>query len=61
MSLQTETPLWMPQAVVNRSAGVALKRGAIHRLEEELLEVEAGELLRHCAWLRVYQLQFIAG
>lgn len=61
MGLQTETPLRVPQAVVDRGARIALDLWSIHRLQQKLLEVEAGEFLRHRARLRVNELQLVAG
>ena len=61
MRLQTEPPLRMLQAVIQREPRIRFADGAIHGLEKEPLEVERLKLLRFRARLRKNELQFMSG
>ena len=52
MRLEAQSPARMGQAVAQRGGGVGLPGGAVHRLEEEVVEVEALEPLGLGAVLR---------
>src|SRR5664279_2822688 len=60
MRLDTQPPARMLQAVPDRERGVPLAVGAIHRLQEEVREVERLEPLRRRGLLRVDQLELVA-
>src|SRR4051794_24388264 len=60
MRLQAESPARMRKAVRERRASVGLTQGPVHRLEEEMPEVERGVPLGLGALLRVYQLELVA-
>ena len=46
MRLQAEPPAWMRQAVLQRGRCIRLPVGAVHRLQEEMIETEMGKLVR---------------
>ena len=52
MRLEAQSPARMGQAVAQRGGGVGLPGGAVHRLEEEMIEAERLESLRLGAVLR---------
>ena len=52
MCLQAETPLRMREAVLNGEPRVLISRGAVHRLQEEMLEVQILVKLRFGVLLR---------
>ena len=60
MGLQAQPPLRMRQAVLDRQPGVLLAVGAVHRLQQQVREVQVLEPLRRRAVLRIDQLQFVA-
>src|ERR1700738_1696472 len=60
MGLGAELPLRMSEAIGDRAPGVLANLGAVHRLQREALELEAGEILRRQVGLRVDQFQFVA-
>src|SRR5437868_12452755 len=60
MRLQAESPARMGQTVVKRGPGVRLPRGAVHRLQEEVGEVEALVAVRLGTVLGIDQLELVA-
>src|SRR5690606_39145516 len=60
VGLQAQAPLRMLQAVLHGPFGVGQARGAVHGLQEEVLEIEVGERLGPRVQLRVDQLEFVA-
>jgi hypothetical protein len=44
MGLKAETPAWVFEAVLNRQGSVGIPSGAVHRLQEEVLEIELLDL-----------------
>jgi hypothetical protein len=54
--LQTEPPLRMAQAIVDRARRVLDHVRAVHRLQREAIEGEIDKGLRRGVWLRVNQL-----
>lgn len=60
MSLQTEPPLRVRQTVLHSKLGVLFPCGPIHRLQEEVPEVEVGEAFRFRSLLRKDQLEFMS-
>src|SRR5688500_16910016 len=59
VSLETQSPLWVSKAVLQRSASIGLCFGAIEWLQVKQLEIPIRIPLRWCAVLRVRQLQLV--
>src|SRR5204863_8891790 len=60
MRLQAEPPLRMAQAILDRARRVLDHVRAVHRLQREPFEIEAGKDFRRRVGLRVDQLQLMA-
>src|SRR2546430_821897 len=58
--LQTEPPARVLEAVARGQLGVLLDVGPVHRLHEEMGEVEPLKTLQHHSPLRIHHLQFVA-
>ena len=61
MRLQAQLPLRMRQAVLDRRPGVLLKIRPVHGLQPQLPKRQFLEPLRLGPWLRVDELQLVAG
>src|ERR1700724_2208926 len=59
VSLQAQLPLRMREAIGHGAGGIVGDLRAVHRLEREPPEIEAGEIFRRCTGLRVDQLEFV--
>src|SRR5687768_5961253 len=59
MRLEAQPPAWVAQAVLERLPSVRLDVGSVHRLEEEVLEIEMFVALGLSALLREHELQLI--
>ena len=57
MSLQGQAPGWMGKAVLDGSLSVLIDLRSVHRLKEEVIELEIFEVGRVSPVLRKYQLQ----
>src|SRR5205085_9476556 len=60
VGLEAEAPLGMGQAVADSGLCVFGATRPIHRLEEEVTEVQRGETFRLGAGLRIDEFQFVA-
>src|SRR6516225_5072477 len=61
VSLKAEFPSRVREAVFHRQALVGGLQQVVHRLQEEMREVQAGEARRVDAFLREHQLQLVTG
>ena len=61
MRLDAQTPAWVTQAVIDSELGIPGSFGSVHRLQEEVLEIESLEILRRRVLLRVNELELAAG
>ena len=59
MCLQTKSPARVLQTIVQCHAGVRFPRRSVHRLKEEVLEIEFLVHFRTCANLRENEFQFV--
>src|ERR1700749_1514100 len=57
--LEADPPAWMLLAIIDHELGVAVALRPVHRLQEEVLEVEMGEAAGQGFRLRINQLQFL--
>ena len=60
MGLQTQLPLGVLEAVLDRQLRIAVEIGTVHGLQIELRELVGLEGLGDCAFLRVDEFQLVA-
>jgi hypothetical protein len=61
MRLQAQSPAWMIETIAERGPRVRLTMRPVHRLEEEVVEIEALEALGLSPLLGVHELELVAG
>jgi hypothetical protein len=61
MGLQTQLPLWMLLAKIDRQPGIAFQFGAVHRLHEKMMKRQGFIFGKVLASLRDHDLQLTAG
>lgn len=60
MHLQTQTPLWMGEAIINSEPSVVLEVSIVKWLDEEVFEIKMFKAFRIKAVLWEKELQFLA-